>query len=99
MVTQMRDLLEGNMRIRDHKALSYGKYKENSRLITKVCDFIELFANVNNKIVTKADQKGKEVSRIFRETTQSLVEIERLLKEIRVVTIKIFIIQQVSQRS
>lgn len=41
----------------EHKQVSYTKYKENTRLIVKVCDFVDLFSTVNQKIVARDNQK------------------------------------------
>ena len=68
MVSQLRELIQTNLHLREHKVIPYGKYKDNSRLVTKVCDFVDLFANVNGKIVAEeTDTNG--ISGIFREAT------------------------------
>ena len=96
MVSQLRELIQSNLNLREHKVLAYGKYKDNSRLITKVCDFVDLFANVNGKIVGEQETK---ITDIFRDVTARLSQIERLLKEIRVISIKTYHIHSLSQRS
>jgi hypothetical protein len=53
-----------------HTVISFTKYKENSRLVVKVCDFIDLFSSVNQKIIIKDAEKVKvrrsKVSSLFR---------------------------------
>lgn len=88
-------MIQTNLHLREHKVIPYGKYKDNSRLVTKVCDFVDLFANVNGKIVTEADD-SKDVSGIFREATVRLGQIERLMKEVRVISIKTYQILSLS---
>lgn len=66
--------------------------------MTKVCDFVDLFANVNGKIVAETDDR-KDVSGIFREATMRLGQIERLMKEVRVISIKTYQILSLSQRN
>ena len=85
------------MLLREHKIVAYGKYKDNSRMITKVCDFVDLFANVNGKII--AEESSAKVTSIFREMTERLGHIERLMKEIRVISIKTYQVMSLSQRS
>lgn len=97
MVSQLRELIQSNLHQREHKSIPYGKYKDNSRLITKVCDFVDLFANVNGKIVQESETM--KITNIFRDVTARLTQIERLLKEIRVISIKTYQIHSLSQRS
>ena len=80
----------------DYKLLNYGKYKDMGRNITKVCDFVELFTAVNSKILNEDKEKlgsGKrrssKITNIFREATEALIKIERMIKEIRVIPIKV----------
>ena len=64
-------------------------------MITKVCDFIDLFADVNGKLIEKAKKKngGKGgITNIFADVTHSLSEVERLMKEIRVISIKTYLV-------
>lgn len=88
-------MIQTNLHLREHKVIPYGKYKDNSRLVTKVCDFVDLFANVNGKIVAESDD-SKDVSGIFREATVRLGQIERLMKEVRVISIKTYQILSLS---
>ena len=81
-----------------HKGLSYTKYKESSKLIARVCDFVELFVTVNNKMIMKIDERKKSNKKrkrainvsesLFRSTTHELTKIEKLLKKIRVISLK-----------
>jgi hypothetical protein len=70
MITSMRDIIDTSMLQKAHSSVSYTKYKENSRLIVKVCDFIDLFATVNQKIIIKDKEKlskrRSKVSQLFR---------------------------------
>jgi hypothetical protein len=98
MVFQLKELIQNNLHLREHKVIPYGKYKDNSRLVTKVCDFVDLFANVNGKIVSE-EPITDGISGIFREATQRLAQIEKLMKEIRVISIKTYQILSLSQRT
>jgi hypothetical protein len=92
MITSMRDIIDTHMLQKKHMVISFTKYKENSRLVVKVCDFIDLFSSVNQKIIIKDTEKVKvrrsKVSDLFRETSESLSVIEKLIREIRLVSIK-----------
>ena len=61
-------------------------------MIVKVCDFVDLFSTVNQKIIIKDTEKlskrKTKVSQLFREASESLSVIERLIKEVRLVPIK-----------
>jgi hypothetical protein len=59
---------------------------------------VDLFANVNGKIVSE-EPISTEISGIFREATQRLAQIEKLMKEIRVISIKTYQILSLSQRT
>jgi hypothetical protein len=53
-----------------------------------MCDLLDIFANVNAEIVKHDDEKRKlgkrrKVTQIFKESTNCLLTIERLFKEIR----------------
>lgn len=99
MVSQLKELIQSNLHLREHKLIPYAKYKDSSRLVTKVCDFVDLFANVNGKILSEAADNPSDISGIFREATSILGEIERLMKEIRVISIKTFQVLSLSQRN
>ena len=92
MITSMRDIIDTHMLQKKHTVISFTKYKENSRLVVKVCDFIDLFSSVNQKIIIKDREKGKvrrsKVSGLFREASESLSIIEKLIREVRLVSIK-----------
>jgi|LauGreDrversion4_2_1035121.scaffolds.fasta_scaffold1094781_1 ribose 5-phosphate isomerase RpiB len=66
MVTQLKELIHAHMLMKEHKIIAYGKYKDNGRLITKICDFVELFASVNGRIV---NEEQIAVTNIFRDVT------------------------------
>ncbi len=73
----------------EHKKCLYSMYKENTRQISKLCDLVEIFADVNRKMVLKDDarialKKKSRVSALFRRSSQSFTRIEELLKDIKV---------------
>ena len=92
MITSMRDIIDAHMLQKKHTAVSFTKYKENSRLVVKVCDFIDLFSSVNQKIIMKDTEKLKirrsKLTALFREASESLSIIEKLIREIRLMSIK-----------
>jgi hypothetical protein len=47
MTSQAAEIIEIQMLNSQHKSLSFTKYKEQSRILVRVCDFIDLFASVN----------------------------------------------------
>ena len=57
-----------------------------------MCDFIDLFSSVNQKIIIKDREKVQlrrsKVSNLFRDASESLSIIEKLIREIRLVSIK-----------
>ena len=92
MVAQLREIIENHMQQDQHHVLSYSKYKENTRLIVKVCDFVDLFSTVNQKIIIKDVEKlpkrMSKLSQLFKQASEALSLIERLIKEIRIIPIK-----------
>jgi hypothetical protein len=42
-----------------YKNLQYTQHKEYSRMLVRICDFVDLFTTVNNKII-KLEAKKKE---------------------------------------
>ena len=58
-----------------------------------MCDMIDIFADINSEVVKQYEERIKRgsrkgyVSKIFRDVTQCLVTIERLLKEIKITPI------------
>ena len=53
MMTGLEEILTNFMLLAQHKTISFSKYKESSRLMVRVCDFIDLFATVNQNIIAK----------------------------------------------
>ena len=94
MMGQTEEILTTSMLSQSHKTISYSKYKEQSKLLVRVCDFVELFSSVNQQMIKKDDErvlKPKKKSRLtplFRGATKCLVRIEELVKEIHILPVK-----------
>jgi hypothetical protein len=101
MMQSLKEISLGHMLSETHKATTYTKYKDHSRTLGQVCDFINLFATVNQKIIEKAKAKPKSrgVSRLMLDITDCLVKMETLLRDIRVVSAKVAAQASSSKRS
>jgi hypothetical protein len=70
----------------------YFEYKEKSKFLQKMCDLLDIFAGVNREIVRRDDDKKKrmkstsriKVTKIFRDMTECLVDLEQCLREIQI---------------
>lgn len=51
MLTQWMETIEHFMLQTAHKPLGYSKYKEMSKHLGRVCDFVNLFATVNQQLI------------------------------------------------
>jgi hypothetical protein len=84
------NIMEKNIVIDEYKIINNRDYRENNRLLQKLCDLVDIFASVNFKIVERNDykkvkfRKKDKISSLFREATQCLQNIQQFLKEIRI---------------
>lgn len=91
LMQQTDEILTTYMLHAAHKSILFTKYKEHSRLLVRMCDFVNLFATVNSKQIRKDAEKGKSrLSQLFRDITAALMRIEELIREIRVEPVKQF---------
>jgi hypothetical protein len=67
-----------------HKPIGYTKYKELSKHIARVCDFVNLFATVNTTLI----QEEGSASKFLAETTECLVKIEEIIRAVRLMPAK-----------
>jgi hypothetical protein len=95
MMDQVQEVLTTYMCHPGHQPVSYTKYKEHSKLMVRVCDFVELFSTVNQQMLAGDGVKvgrGKKtkLSPLFREASMCLARIEELIKDIRILPVKQF---------
>jgi hypothetical protein len=93
MITLMKDVMticDKYILLDTYDVLNAKVYRENNRLLSKLCDLVDIFASVNFKIVERNDyktakfNKRDKISSIFRGATTNLQNILQLLKEIRI---------------
>ncbi len=68
--------------MKEDKEIPFNDYKEKVKSMTKMCDFIEIFSDVNNKLVE--DDKKLKLSKAFYNTTNIMNGIKEVLTSMKI---------------